>query len=679
MLRQGDSPSVATARLADVSKRLNAIPTFAGEYLLSLDAEFGTKLAFAVDISTAFASKKGSIRNMQKSLADAVSKGAALDKKLAAAAGKGEDTSMTQSAQAANTTLIAEYEKNLEGAIAGCVAGIAKIRADVGEAVSYAIQRQRASIATLARKTAKAGLEGILEELEAPDVEEEDAEHDAAVAQAPNDTDAAAAPPAGRESSAAEKMLEKVGSTQVSKAQQWLTSNLTGHVVKVSTATAALAVKQRMKGISFDDVFDGVTTGHKDDAATLQKVLYRVRALSDSRGAGAVPSTVNLNMMQEAVKVLADKEAVSAATVAEFEANMAIGVMRDEVLAKMAADTVPALEQLLQDAEKTVLDFYEVREKVVDVKALEKDVEALAKGDKDDKQVKIDIIEVKLKAEKANIAGLITGMLAVTRGAGDASAAADAVSSVDPAVLAELFSAADNTGLPTALAAAVETGVLHLLPCMMSADLPIPGAAHGSDAAQLAPAAEVTPIAEAAAEKEAPKAAAAKKTNAAFMSSVGNLVAVKRVNANVDDRNAKKAIAAAETALKEAEAANAKAAAEAAAEEARRRVEAAAAQEAALAAAAAELERKEAEAKAAAEAEVEEEARKEAQAVAAAAAAEAAAVAEAAAAAEKAEAATAAAAAETAAAAAAAETAAAETAKAEAAAAEKAAADEARL
>ena len=60
----------------------------------------------------------------------------------------------------------------------------------------------------------------------------------------------------------------------------------------------------------------------------------------------------------------------SPAGVAGFEANLAIAHARDQAIAKLAAEAIPSLEQLLAKAEKVVLEFYEVRELTLEVATL---------------------------------------------------------------------------------------------------------------------------------------------------------------------------------------------------------------------------------------------------------------------------------------------------------------------
>ena len=86
-----------------------------------------------------------------------------LDKKLAAAAAKGLDTTQTAALIASCTSLIADYERILAAAVAAAVGGVDKLKKSVDDHVTLALARLAASMAKLARKTAKAGVDGIVE------------------------------------------------------------------------------------------------------------------------------------------------------------------------------------------------------------------------------------------------------------------------------------------------------------------------------------------------------------------------------------------------------------------------------------------------------------------------------------------------------------------------------------
>jgi hypothetical protein len=166
-----------------------------------------------------------------------------------------------------------------------------------------------------------------------------------------------------------------------------------------------------MKGTGVDhhtEILGPITEGQKDDVAAVQKTLFRVKAFAENKNSGPVPVTAQLEAMQAAAKALMSAHgALSAGTVAEFDALGRLATARDATMVQLAGDAVPALEKLLAEAEELVIDFFDIREHVMDIKTLEVDIEGIKKGDRKDKAEKIVEMEGKVATLRAELKALI--------------------------------------------------------------------------------------------------------------------------------------------------------------------------------------------------------------------------------------------------------------------------------
>lgn len=579
--RQEKTDTVASKRLEHMSKRLKAIPMYAGEYLLVVDGEVVNKLTAAQERCAKFKDQKTRIRIAQKRTMDEEQKAASLQDKLTKATNNGDaNTEQLNSELQLSKKAVVEYKKLEETAVEDCVATLKEVKEFTEISINLAIKRMRTSIGRLARKTVKACREGIIEGIDKISVKDS-----ATDAFDEGEVDAAAA--ADEDGSAA---LVRTDTGKLNTAREWLTSRLNGHNMKVTSATASLKAKGLMAGTEIsakhDEILSKFNTGLTNDVNAVQKTLYRVKGFAESLTSGPVPSKVAVQAMQDAAATLAEKHfALSAATVKEIAALMPLADARDEARAKLSTDAVPALEQLLQRCESAVLSFFSLREHLLDIATNESKLKTAENMEGEKKDAKVNEIKDKLKAKRVGTKTLIENLCNALKAEGNEPAPEDAADVATPESIAEIFNFSDTTGTVATLAAIIDEKVL----------------VGYSDAFSAAVA-----VSEAAPEAGS-KAAASKEASEKLMGAVADMVSIKRkaamlarkARASVQEKNAAKESAAEEAkaakALEQAEREAEKAAAAAAEEAERENEKAAAEEEKTLAEAAAEVERKEAE------------------------------------------------------------------------------------
>jgi hypothetical protein len=403
--------------------------------------------------------------------------GATKRAKLEADIAKGMNVTHFKAEMARCEALIAGYNANLAAAVKTVEDGVVSLKREVDASVTYAVKRLGASVALVTRKTSKACLEGIFEALEESN-EEVDLEADAAVAAA-EEGEAAAGGGGLKMKNVAEKSkavmskMQVMGAATLTNAHLWLSSNVGTHNLKAAAVRATLAAKVKIagvRGVSHEDMFlEVLTDGHKADLAIVRKVLFRIKGFAGNHNAGLVPATyVCADVVMAAVSGLVQAGALSPAGVAGFEANLAIAHARDQAIAKLAAEAIPSLEQLLAKAEKVVLEFYEVRELTLEVATLSADmmkvVEKKGEGAGDD-------IHHKITAARAKLGVLIDSLCAVAKSDEEDTAAAEAAGAAKEAASVEavkqLFDFRDTNGVVDGLVAAMKSHVLVTIPAVL--------------------------------------------------------------------------------------------------------------------------------------------------------------------------------------------------------------------